>query len=53
MLGRDFRRIWSSSKVGELMKREIPSASQLVYQAWVAKNRLVFEREVKELLDVC
>jgi hypothetical protein len=40
-------------KVAELMDRESPSASQLVYQAWVAKNRSVFEREVKELLDVC
>lgn len=39
-------------KVAELMKREIPSASQLVYQAWVAKNRLVFEREVESLLSV-
>jgi len=40
-------------KVAELMDRESPSASQLVYQGWVAKNRSVFEREVKELLDVC
>jgi hypothetical protein len=40
-------------KVAELMYRESPSASQLVYQGWVAKNRSVFEREVKKLLDVC
>ena len=40
-------------KVAELMVRELPSASQLVYQTWVAKNRSVFKREVKELLDVC
>jgi hypothetical protein len=40
-------------KVAELMDRESPPASQLVYQAWVAKNRSVFECEVKELLDVC
>jgi hypothetical protein len=40
-------------KVAELMDRESPSASQLLYQGWVAKNRSVFEREVKEFLDVC
>ena len=40
-------------KVTELMDRELPSASQLVYQSWVAKNRSVFKREVEELLDVC
>jgi hypothetical protein len=39
-------------KVAELMDRESPSASQLVYQGWVAKNRSVFVKEVESLLSV-
>jgi hypothetical protein len=39
-------------KVAELMDRESPSASQLVYQDWVAKNRSVFVQEVESLLSV-
>jgi hypothetical protein len=39
-------------KVAELMDRESPSASQLVYQGWVAKNRSVFVQEVESLLSV-
>jgi hypothetical protein len=39
-------------KVGELMDRESPPASQLVYQGWVAKNRSVFVKEVESLLSV-
>lgn len=41
-----------NAKVAELMDRQLPSASQLAYQIWVAKNRSVFVQEVESLLSV-